>query len=147
MRRQTQSCCSTCACAVCATGRHKHLICGCFGMKFRIVLKLHNAKLLGLRMGELTDSMSHWLPPALNRSSEGERSRSIHTKFDFLHRTYHSVHDLVRRLSLIMKEHLQNFLWVGSVENLLQSGGTYAVPPPPPSPHFNYCVYVIIFKM
>ena len=33
-------------------------------------------------------------------------AESIHTKFDFLQRTYHSVHDPVRRLSLIMKEHL-----------------------------------------
>ena len=32
---------------------------------------------------------------------------SIHTKFDFLQRTYHSIHDPVRRLSLIMKEHAQ----------------------------------------
>ena len=30
----------------------------------------------------------------------------IHTKLNFLQSTYHSVHDPVRRLSLIMKEHL-----------------------------------------
>ena len=50
--------------------------------------------------------MSHWLPPALNRSSEGERSRVHPYQVDFLQRTYHSVHDPVKRLSLIMKEHL-----------------------------------------
>ena len=43
--RQSQSCCSTCACAVCTTRRHK----GCFGMKFRIVHNAELAKLLGLR--------------------------------------------------------------------------------------------------
>ena len=50
--------------------------------------------------------MSHWLPPALNRSSKGERSRVHPYQVDFLQRTYHSVHDPVKRLSLIMKEHL-----------------------------------------
>ena len=41
-----------------------------------------------------------------DRLIEGERSRVHPYQVDFLQRTYHSVHDPVRRLSLIMKEHL-----------------------------------------
>ena len=45
----------------------------------------------------------HQLSTDLLREKGAE---SIHTKLNFLQRTYHSVHDPVRRLSLIMKEHL-----------------------------------------
>ena len=45
----------------------------------------------------------HQLSTDLLREKGAE---SIHTKFNFLQRTYHSVHDPVKRLSLIMKEHL-----------------------------------------
>ena len=65
--RQTQSCCSSCACAVCATRRHK-AFCGCFGTKFRIVLKLHNAELakrLGLRPRPQWESLQRSpIPPS-----------------------------------------------------------------------------------